>query len=200
MPFSYSAQLSTLVGFAERLQPKAVLDVGTGMGQYGFLLRTNLEHTHLFEVQGSVGWQRPREQWQVRIDGIEGCREYLTPVHHYAYTTLLLGDALEQLRLLPAATYDLVLAIDIVEHFHKADGERFLRECQRVCRGAVVVSTPKDFIAQEVEANPLENHRSHWTRADLAACGFNALLPSALSWIGVSWHGAGPLPAGLFAE
>ena len=72
MPFSQSAQISTIVGCAEALQPQSVLDVGTGMGQYGFLLRNNLEGEHLFEVDGTRGWQRPREQWRVRIDGIEG--------------------------------------------------------------------------------------------------------------------------------
>lgn len=43
MPFSFSNQLSTIIGYAEQQKPLSILDVGVGMGQYGFLLRTNLE-------------------------------------------------------------------------------------------------------------------------------------------------------------
>ena len=67
-----------------------------------------------------------------------------------------------------------VLAIDILEHFEKEQGIAFLQECRRVSRGSVLVSTPKDFVAQEVLANPLENHRSHWTEEDFRLCGFDS--------------------------
>jgi len=197
MPFSFSSQLSAIVGFAERLQPQAVLDVGVGMGQYGFLLRMNLEHVNLFKIEGATASQRPRSEWQKRIDGIEGYPGYFTPVHHYAYDRLLVGDALEQLATLPAASYDLVLAIDILEHFEKSVGGDFLRACQRVSRGAVLVSTPKDFLEQHVEANPLEDHRSHWQQEDLRESGFSHFLTDPFSWIGISWQGPGALPAHL---
>ena len=117
MPFSHSAQISTIVGFAELLQPASVLDVGAGMGQYGVLLRNHLEHEHLFEVTGSEGRQRPRDEWRVRIDGIEGFAGYLTPVHAWAYQEMRIGNALDLLPAIPAGQYDLVIAIDILEHF-----------------------------------------------------------------------------------
>ena len=85
MPFSQSSQISTIVGFVESMRPRSVLDVGAGMGQYGFLLRNNLKSLNLFEIEGTRGWQRDRSQWQITIDGIEGFEGYLTPVH--AYTT-----------------------------------------------------------------------------------------------------------------
>lgn len=189
MPFSYSNQLSTIVGFAERIKPTSVLDVGVGMGQYGFLLRMNLENLNLFRIEGAHATQRPREEWKVRIDGIEGYSGYFTPVHDYVYNRILVGDALQMLATIPDATYELVLAIDIIEHFEKPQGLQFLRELRRVSRGAVLVSTPKDFHHQEVEANPLENHRSHWEEQDFSAKGFS-FLPDALSLIAVSQRGA----------
>ncbi len=186
MPFSYSSQLSTIIGFAEQQNPLSVLDIGVGMGQYGFLLRTNLENVNLFEINGSSGRQRDRDQWKVRIDGIEGYAGYITPVHEYSYTNLLIGEALESLSTLEDNTYDLVLAIDILEHFDKDQGIVFLRESQRVCRGHTLVSTPKEFIAQEIPANPLENHRSHWNQEDFMLCGFDTFLPNSLSLIAVA--------------
>lgn len=186
MPFSFSNQISTIVGFAEQENPKSILDVGVGMGQYGFLLRTNLENVNLFEINGSNAHQRSKNQWMIRIDGIEGYPGYITPVHEYSYNNLLIGEALKLLPSLEDKTYDLVLAIDILEHFDKEQGVVFLKECQRVCRGSVLVSTPKEFVAQEVPANPLENHRSHWTEDDFRLCGFDYFLPNSLSLIAIT--------------
>lgn len=190
MPFSQSAQLSAIVGFAEALRPQSVLDVGVGMGQYGFLLRNFLESEHLFEVDGKSARQRPREQWRVRIDGIEGYAGYLTPVHAWAYQDVRIGDALALLPTIADASYELVIAIDILEHFDTRDGLRLLAECRRVARRAALVSTPKVFHAQQVEANPLEDHRSLWTAAQLAAAGFTHVLADDVSWIAV-WSGPG---------
>ncbi len=185
MPFSQSTQLSSIVQFAEQLQPESVLDLGTGMGQYGFLLRTNLEHTNLFEVDGAQGRLRPREGWRVRIDGVEGCAGYMTPVHSYAYNNMLISNVLDALPNIASGSYDFVMGIDILEHFTTEDGLVFLDHCKRIARRAALVSTPKIFYAQEIEANPYENHRSLWSSEDLAAKGFMQILPNEESWIAV---------------
>lgn len=192
MPFSHSSQLSTIIGFAEQQNPQSILDVGVGMGQYGFLLRTDLEKVNLFEINGSDAHQRSKDQWKITIDGIEGYAGYLTAVHDYSYNNLMIGNALELLPTLNDKTYDLVLAVDILEHFEKEQGIAFLQECRRVSRGSVLVSTPKDFIAQEVLANPLENHRSHWSEKDLRLCGFDFFLPNAFSLIAIAQYNVDP--------
>ena len=174
-----------IVGFVESLQPRSVLDVGTGMGQYGLLLRNSLESVNLFEIEGNTGRQRPREGWNVVIDGIEGFPGYITPVHTYAYSAMRIGEARSVLAELPSASYDVVLAIDILEHFEAAEGRQFAADCIRVAKHAVLVSTPKEFIEQVVDANPLENHRSMWSRAQLEEMGLTTILPNHESWIAV---------------
>lgn len=190
MPFSQSSQLSTIIGCVERLQPRSVLDVGVGMGQYGFLLRTNLENVGLFDVDGAHATQTPRGRWKTRIDGIEGYAGYLTPVHDYAYNDIRIGNALEILPTISDGAYDLVMAIDILEHFDMPEGRVFLDHCRRIARRMALVSTPKNFVEQHVEANPFEDHRSLWTSEDLAAQGFTRLLPNDESWI-ATWQHAG---------
>ncbi|MBS0425185.1 MAG: hypothetical protein JSR71_12375 [Proteobacteria bacterium] len=144
-----------------------------------------MENVNLFEIDGPNARQRSRDQWKIRIDGIEGFAGYITAVHEYSYTNLYIGEALKLLSRLGDKIYDLVLAIDILEHFDKEQGVIFLKECQRVCKGSVLVSTPKEFIEQEVQANPLENHRSHWTEEDFKLCGFDYFLPDSLSLIAI---------------
>ena len=165
------------------MKPASVLDVGVGMGQYGFLLRTNLENVALFDIDGAQARQRPRERWGVVIDGIEGYAGYLTPVHHYAYNKVMIGDAMAVLPGIADGAYGLVLAIDILEHLSIEEGRQFLTQCRRIARRAALVSTPKLFMAQEVEANPLENHRSLWDRAMLVEAGYSRLLDNGESWI-----------------
>lgn len=183
MPFSQSSQISSIVRFMESEQPASILDVGAGMGQYGFLARTNLENINLFEfLDEKTARKRSREGWNIRIDCIEGFAEYITPVHEYAYNRILIGDALE---LLPQIDrkYELVMAIDILEHFDKETGRRFIDLLKQVCSGAILVSTPKDFVEQAVEANPLEDHRSHWNEEELKSEGFQQTLPNEESWV-----------------
>ena len=124
MPFSQSSQVSTIMGFIERINPASLLDVGVGvgMGQYGFLARNNLELINLFCIDGKQGIQRPKSEWRVRIDGIEGFSAYLTPVHEYTYNHMMIGDALDLLPKIADGTYEVVLAVDILEHFAKPDG------------------------------------------------------------------------------
>ena len=97
----------------------------------------------------------------MRIDGIEGFPVYLTPVHEYAYNRIMIGDALDLLPGIGDGAYELVLAVDILEHFAKSEGLKSLNELKRVASKAVLVSTPKEFDRQDIEANPLENHHSH---------------------------------------
>ena len=183
MPFSQSSQISTILQYIEQLNPESLLDVGTGMGQYGFLARTNLENVHLFEIDADHGRQRPRDEWRVQIAGIEACEVYLTPIHDYVYNQIFVGDAMDVIPILAPKSYDLVLAIDILEHFTEIQGEQFLTELQRIARVAVIVSTPKQFIPQEIAANPYENHRSLWTAEMLAKQQFSKILPNEISWI-----------------
>ncbi len=183
MPFSQSSQISAIVQTLEALQPRSLLDVGVGMGQYGFLARMNLEHLNLFDIQGNVGKLRPRSEWQIQIDGIEGFAAYLTPVHDYVYNQIFIGQAETILPTLPKHSYDLVIAIDILEHFYEVEGIVFLKALQRVAKKHVLISTPKTFIEQTVEANPLEDHRSFWTREALEAQGFTQVIENEDSWI-----------------
>ncbi len=183
MPFSQTTQLSTIVGFMEELKPSSILDVGTGMGVYGFLARTTLEHVNLFHIEGTQVIQRPKSAWKIRIEGVEAFPTYLTQVHDYAYNQMHIGDALEILPGLVENDYELVLAIDILEHFSFADGQLFLAQLKRLARKAVLISTPQVFIPQDIAANPYENHRSLWTDNDLIEAGFTEILPNPHSWI-----------------
>lgn len=72
------------------------------------------------------------------------------------------------------ASIDAVLAINLIEHMTKEEGERLLVNALRVARRQLIVYTPNGFQAQhpsevlpEFGPNSLQEHLSGWTRDDL---------------------------------
>jgi hypothetical protein len=158
MPTSSAYQLERILGLIVAANPQSVLDVGTGFGKYGMLVREYLE----IWAGGA-----PYGAWKRRLEGIEGFAGYVSPVHDYLYDEMHVGNALE---ILPAleSRFDLALVIDVIEHFTREDGERLIRECERVARN-VILATPRRFFDQgAVFENALETHRSHWSARELA--------------------------------
>jgi len=159
MPSSHHFQLNEIIDLIIRTNPKKILDIGIGFGKYGFLSREYLELWN-----GSEEY----DQWQRQIDGIEAFGKYITPAHRYIYNQIFIGDAL---KILPGITvhYDLVLLVDVLEHFTFEDGSRILEECRRISTN-ILVSVPKVVSPQEeVFGNPYEVHKYPWKKKELAA-------------------------------
>ncbi len=173
MPTSHSHQINEIVELITLTNPEKLLDVGVGFGKYGFLAREYLE---LWEKEDYGRWDHT-------IDGIEGFPKYITSLQKSVYDRIFIGDALKILKKMPDDSYDLLLLVDIIEHFSYRDGRRLLSEARRVGRN-VVVSTPKEFIPQgDAHGNPLETHRFLWQRRHLADFGPLTIIPNDESLI-----------------
>ncbi|ESQ16947.1 MAG: hypothetical protein N838_24815 [Thiohalocapsa sp. PB-PSB1] len=131
MPFSNSEQISPIFSEIKRKPVRSVLDVGCGLGVYGMLCRVQLDLYN--DEQFYEKLEAPnRDRWEIRIDGIEGTPEYVPLIPDWAYDDLEVGEALQALEHRSDGQYDLVLALAIIEHFSKQDGERFLDELIRI--------------------------------------------------------------------
>jgi hypothetical protein len=161
MPSSRPHAIPTTVHVVRQLEPASILDVGVGFGKWGLLFR---EYTDIRASEADSDRYR-REAWKVRIDGVEGFPQYLTPVHEYVYDRIHVGlvqDLVEQLD-----EYDVVHVGDMIEHLPKAEGMRVLEKLLARTRKALIASTPKyDTHQADSVANELERHRSVWTKAD----------------------------------
>lgn len=156
MPTSGSTQISTILQLAQNISPTSILDIGIGLGKYGFLCREYLD----------VSNERlSRSEWTTTINGIEIFERYRNPVWGYYYDAVYIGDALTSLG--DMANVDLVLLIDVIEHLPKDEGELLLRRCLSTGK-YVLFSTPRLYHEQdEVFGNAHEVHRSHWSTRDL---------------------------------
>jgi hypothetical protein len=80
---------------------------------------------------------------------------------------LEIGSAFEQ------ASFDAVVAFDLIEHLDRDDGLSLLRLMERIARRRVVVFTPNGFLRQQGSAdNPFQRHRSGWTAEDFVLRGY----------------------------
>jgi hypothetical protein len=161
MPSSRPNLIPTVIHIIRQLRPKSILDVGVGFGKWGHLFR---EYTDILESEHDPNRYK-RENWQVRIDGIEGFPDYLTEMHRFIYNDIHIGNASDVIRRLPK--YDVVFLGDVIEHFTPEAGKQFLRDAIEHANQAVVISTPKYETEQdELCGNELERHRSLWSARD----------------------------------
>lgn len=173
MPSSHPFQLNEIMELIMLTDPESLLDIGVGFGKYGFLSREYLEL-----------WNSGNDylHWTRQIDGIEAFEKYLTPVHHQVYNTIFIGDALS---VLPGIThrYDLILMIDVLEHFSFEDGKKVLEQCCR-CGRNILVSVPAMMSEQgEVYGNPYETHKYQWRKCDFSVFPKKFFLPNEKSII-----------------
>ena len=173
MPVSPYRYLNENCALMVREFPTSVLDVGVGHGKWGFLCRDTLE--------AFVGSRYFKRDWKLRVDGIEVFADYHNPVWDYAYDHVWIGDACD---LLPALdVYDLILALEVIEHTEKASGLALLGEMVRHAVRGVVLSfpdaeSPDALVQGESYGNPHERHRSLWSPGDVAAYACEALSPT----------------------
>jgi SAM-dependent methyltransferase len=70
-------------------------------------------------------------------------------------------------------SFDVVVSLDVVEHFEKADAHRVLREMERVSRSTVVVVTPRGFVPQPGTADePWQEHKCGFDPGELTDLGY----------------------------
>ena len=154
MPTSNPYQINDILELIILTSPKSLLDIGVGFGKYGFLAREYLE---LYDGREKYG------DWQRRIDGIEAFGNYITPLQRQIYSNIFSGNASDIVPELKN-NYDLILMIDVLEHFSLEEGTKLLKECLKHGRN-LAVSTPWDIGVQgDHFGNPYETHRFQWEK------------------------------------
>jgi hypothetical protein len=155
MPTSTYVHIPTMVAYLQMVRPTSLLDVGLGNGKIGFLARD------LLDVM--LGQRYRKEDWKVRIDGIEIFEDYIQEHQRAIYDNIYIGDAIELMDKL--GIYDLVLLCDVVEHFKEVEARELIHKCFDHCRSHVIVSIPlgENWTQSAIYGNPHEEHHSFWS-------------------------------------
>jgi hypothetical protein len=176
MPNSPFSMMNGIMQTIDMVKPKSILDIGVGFGRAGFLIR------EYFDLKPDK--KKGYADWSMQIDGIEIFEKYLTPVHKYIYNDMFIGEALDILRN-NNLYYDMILVLDVIEHFRKQDGCELIK----LCKGrspVTVISTPNIYYKQGAEFyNTYETHLSGWDYSDFVNLGCRYMWSHAISLIAI---------------
>jgi hypothetical protein len=157
MPTSDYHQISDVLDVVAQAKPNSVLDIGVGFGKWGILCREILE---IYEERVNLS------TWVTRIDGIEIHEPYRNPLWDLAYNEIFLGNAPDLLKV--RDRYDMILCCDVIEHFHKNEGQRLI-ELMLDRADYVVITSPCGYAPQgAVYGNEHETHLSGWDKSDFS--------------------------------
>lgn len=173
MPTSHSEQINEIVRLIKLANPKSVLDIGVGFGTYGFLSREYLDVWSLSDEYGN---------WKTRIDGIEIFDRYITVIQKSIYNNIYIGNAISVLGEINF-NYDLILIIDVLEHFGYHDGQQLLQICSKTGKN-ILISVPKNIGTQEaLYGNIYETHKYQFRKKDFDIFPNKFFLPNYESYI-----------------
>lgn len=173
MPSSQHYHISKIMDLIININPMSILDIGTGFGKYGVLCREYLE---LWDGRHNYS------QFLRRIDGVEVFGDYITPLHKFVYNNIYVDDIMEVLDKIETK-YDLILLIDVLEHFEKHRGEVLLQKILRKNDGVLISTPKKPSIQKDAFGNVYETHRSEWTKGDLSSLAPNLFINDRVSHI-----------------
>jgi len=159
MPISGWDPIFSVMKTIEGINPKSVLDVGVGTGQWGFLVR-NYHDMRYGNFQ--------RNQWKLRLNGIEVCSRYENPAWKL-YDTVRIGEASLAIDDLIGMNikYDVSLMIEVLEHFKKDKGIEVLNNLAKISKH--LIFSYANMEQGPAHGNEFEVHRSTWTDEEIKA-------------------------------
>ena len=155
MPTSTYSHIPTIIQYLQKVMPFSILDIGLGNGKMGFIARDFLDVM--------LGERYRREDWKIKIDGIEIFSDYIQEHQRAIYNEIFIGDAFDVIDTL--GSYDVIIIGDVLEHFQKEKARHFLDKCITHCNNFIILNIPlgEKWTQPVIYGNPHEEHRSFWS-------------------------------------
>ncbi len=148
--------LAPVLYFVGAVGPSRILDVGVGLGTYGFMVRQHLD---------IAGERVEKSSWKLQIDGVEIFKDYRNPIWDYAYDQVLVGDIRELVSRLP--NYDVILCNDVLEHFPLEEAKQLVKNLLELAP-VIIATTPNiDWPQGAWGGNDAETHRCLFRSSDM---------------------------------
>jgi len=146
--------------FLHKVRPSSILDIGVGNGKMGYIARDYLDVM--------LGERYKKEDWRIRIDGIEVFPDYIQGHQKAIYDHIYIGDAFEVIDGL--GKYDLIIIGDVLEHFEKERAWEFADKCADHSNSFMLFNIPlgERWTQGPIYSNPFEVHRSFWSYEEFA--------------------------------
>ena len=150
---SYLSNIPQILQAVKESGARTILDIGPGFGKYGLLIREQY-----LSDKAAAGELTPVDD--LNIDCIETTKYFLDNKRLLSlYRSVTEGD----FRDLSPLNYDLILLIDVIEHYPKEEILKWLHNN----KGPYLISTPKDttMYTQHFYGDP-HVHQTQWDKSD----------------------------------
>ncbi len=160
---SFATNIPVILEIIESVNPKKILDIGSGFGKFGILAR---------ELYLSVKAEQTGDILPVD-DLIIDCAEeakyfYNQPYHNRIYSNHWHGDVMEMTKD-KLESYDLILLIDVVEHWDKEQAKEWLKRINT----NILISTPRKVSFYKKAYYNSRKHISQWEVEDFEGTNFS---------------------------
>lgn len=97
----------------------------------------------------------------------------------------ILGDVFDAATLFKPKSFDVVCALDFIEHLSQADGYRLIEMMESLARKRMVIFTPNGFVPQApCHGNENQVHLSGWSVEMMRQAGFQDIVGiNGLKWL-----------------
>ena len=84
-----------------------------------------------------------------------------------------IGDVLKIDKFFKPKSFDVVLALDVIEHFEKKESLNLIKQMEKIAKKKVVILTPNGFAKQDAyDGNLFQEHKSGWNISDFRRLGY----------------------------
>lgn len=78
-------------------------------------------------------------------------------------------------------SFDMVIALDIVEHLEKEESMDMIKQCEKIARKAVIFECPRGYVPQNIDilghgGHDVQTHRSEWEPEEFEKMGYETLV------------------------
>ncbi len=117
---------------------------------------------------------------QIRV-GVDIYEPYFKSIESETPFVLVKYDVRKISEIFPDKSFDLVIALDIVEHLEKEESLKMIEQCEKIARKGVIIETPKGYVPQNLDilghgGHEWQTHRSGWEPEEFQKMDYKVVL------------------------
>jgi len=118
-----------------------------------------------------------------RLVGVDGHIPSLEKLRTSGIYDELVEQAITEVEF-PDKSFEVVTAMDVIEHFEEKDALAFIAKMERWASGKVIIHTPNGFLPQPVyDSNPWQVHKCGFTVSRLRGMGYRVSGTGGPKWL-----------------
>ncbi|MEQ1500201.1 MAG: class I SAM-dependent methyltransferase [Parcubacteria group bacterium] len=117
---------------------------------------------------------------QIRV-GVDIYDKYFDHIESEVPYVVIKHDVRKLPEIFVPKSFDLVIALDVIEHLEKEESLAMIAECEKIARKAVILETPKGYIPQNLDilghgGDTYQTHRCGWEPEELEKLGYKVVV------------------------